>query len=132
MDGKAVMRRKASTSSTSSKLQTPRSSQSCPSSPRHSKNLRTTPSLSSTTLNEEDFMPSTSRAYERTSNGLHRSPSSVSQQYRARSGPSGLHSYTGSQPPSRGGSRTDLTEERQTGSVSMNFMDDPSHFFMKI
>lgn len=117
MDGKQAMRRKAST--TSSRLQVTRECQSCPSSPRHSKNLnlRTTPSTSSATLNEEDIMPSTSRAFEKSSNGLHRSPSSGSH-FRQRSSPSGLFSYTGSQPPSRNASRSDLTEEKPVGSVS--------------
>lgn len=114
MDGKQALRRKPSTSSV--RLQPPsRPSQSCPSSPR--KNLRTTPSASSATLNEE-VLPSTSNGQcgERSAPGLHRSPSSVSQ-YRQRSGPAGYYSYTNSSPPSRTNSRADLTEENKTGSV---------------
>jgi hypothetical protein len=85
--------------------------------------VRITPSGSSTTLNEEE-LPSTSRDAQMVDRRLHRSPSSVSQ-YRQRSSPAGLMSYTGgSNPPSRTNSRADLYDENKTtGSVRTKYYD---------
>lgn len=47
------------------------------------------------------------RRNSRSQTELHRSPSTMS--VRPRSGPAGLHSYTGSAPPSRSSSRTDIS-----------------------